>query len=149
MMTTPSNGPMRPEPMPHATNSVGEENPVREVVVVDGVPETVEVLRAILEPRGIPVRPLKQKGRLNNQSTASKPSEPSDDQVYVLHLDADRTTTNRPSPDGATPSRAVIVGGRLEVPESNDCESGRVRHLASPFQYADLLTAIDRLMDAA
>lgn len=135
--------------MPHASNPVGEERPVREVVVVDGVPETVEVLRAILEPRGIPVRPLTQSGHEGKPSVAATPHDPSDDQVYVLHLDTDRTHIPRHTPSGTTPSRAVIVGGRLDVPAAEGEESGRVRHLTSPFQYADLLTAIDRLMDAA
>jgi hypothetical protein len=99
-----------------------------EVVVVDGLRETTEVLRAVFEPRGV---------RVCRQTSTCAPvqSEPHRPQVLVLHEDPPT------DPDGPR----VLVGRIVLGSASRDLDC---RSLSSPFHYGDLIAAINAAVEA-
>lgn len=99
-----------------------------EVVVVDGLRETTEVLRAILEPRGMQV--------LRQSSTASRPQSESDRlQVLVLHE----------HPPAGTSGSRVLVG---RISPGQESRQAPCRTLPQPFDYGDLIDAIHAAVEA-
>jgi CheY-like chemotaxis protein len=107
------------------------------VLVVDGLSETEEVLRAVLEPRGLSVDRIRSAA--TEELAAKRPS------VMVLHLDED-------------PARAAAPAGWQNVPrivigatKVNDAcgASAREHYLEQPFQYGELIRTIERLLAAA
>ena len=101
------------------------------VLVVDGVPETAQVLRAVLEPRGHRV----------DRVRAFDPAPPAAGSVLVLHDDGS-SEANRRHKYGTAPR--VIIGSFTTAPASGDSE----HRLAQPFQYAELIRAVESLLDA-
>jgi hypothetical protein len=101
-----------------------------EVVVVDGLRETTEVLRAVLEPRGLKV--CRQ-----TSACAAAQTDPHRPQVLVLHED--------PPADPTGPRVLVgrIVPGSVSVSRDSDCRS-----LPLPFHYGDLIAAINAAVEA-
>lgn len=98
----------------------------QEVVVVDGLPETTQVLRAVLEPRGLHVsRRTSRQVPLESSAKSSR--------VLVLHDATD------PVIDGP-----CVVVGRIVNPTDVENDS---RSLPLPFHYADLIAAIDAVME--
>lgn len=95
------------------------------VVVVDGLRETTEVLRAVLEPQGVDVTRGTSRQTLNTTTDENR--------VLVLHEDA-RTTVDGPR----------VIVGRIS-PADGSQETDR-RTLSQPFQYADLIAAIDAIV---
>lgn len=89
-----------------------------EVFVVDGVAETEEVLRAILEPRGYTI------SRAADIAAAKVVDRP--DSVVVRHADRRKFDGNGP----------CVVVGRLEDPDDQ-------QYLPQPYNYADLIAAIE------
>ena len=114
------------------------------VLVVDGLAETEEVLRAVLEPKGLEVDRIRGAGhgRIARQQLAAK-RPPS---VVVLHVE-----------EGLEPISDVRgLAGR--PPDSDRCHEDRrprpavatVEHyLEKPFQYGELIRTIERLSAAA
>ena len=99
-----------------------------EVVVVDGLRETTEVLQAVFEPQGMTVC---------RQTSASAPAEadPQRPRVIVLHKD--------PTSDPAGPR--VLVGRILTGSVACDADC---RSLPLPFHYGDLIAAINAAVEA-
>lgn len=103
------------------------------VLVVDGPTETEEVLRAVLEPRGLEV----------NRVRAHLPSEAGPSaHVVVLHeddlLDAgDEAWRDVP--------RVIIGSAPLpeSVPEGSDRQE---QYLQKPYHYGELIRAIEKLL---
>ena len=111
-------------------------------MVVDGLVETEEVLKAVLEPRGMQVTRI---------STTRHPDAPmAQDQPSVIVLHESEDLTNRSSHrNAATSWDAVprVVIGRIQTranQREQDC-----RYLSQPFQYAELVTAIESLLQSA
>jgi len=105
----------------------------QQVVVVDGVPETAQVLRAVLEPRGHRVERVRgyEAGSAANRGA-----------VLVLHDDGASDKARRHK-YGTVPR--VIIGSLL----SADGETGvgtEEQRLAQPFQYAELIRAVESLL---
>jgi CheY-like chemotaxis protein len=108
------------------------------VLVVDGLSETEEVLRAVLEPRGLMVDRIRSAA---SEELAAK-RRPS---VMVLHVDQEPSPTAAPAGWQNVPR---ILIGSTKV--SDSCESGAGEHyLEQPFQYGDLIRTIERLLAAA
>lgn len=101
------------------------------ILVVDGVPETEEVLRAVLEPRGHQV----ERVRAFELDDASP-------QKHVLVLHDDGPQAARRSKHGNTP-RVVIGSLTSNLLSSDDSE----RHLSHPFHYAELIRAVESLLN--
>ncbi len=102
------------------------------VLVVDGLTETEEVLKAVLEPQGLAVDRIRHHARTDDAE--QKPS------VIVVHQDSSSAAdqTNRWS---GIPT--VVIGtAQIDAPEPDDGE----QFLAKPFQYGDLICAIERLL---
>lgn len=100
------------------------------VLLVDGLSETEQVLKAVLEPRGLRVDRVR--GHVEPKSGDAAPS------VVVLHeVDADLPSGER---WGAVPR--VIIGSAQGAADrsSEQC-------LPHPFQYRELIQAIDRLLN--
>lgn len=108
-------------------------NSVPQVLVVDGTSDTEAVLKAVLEPRGAQVertRSANASQRVQSSSSAPK--------VVVIDLDdesAEKTATCFPE------SHRVLIGSEKASVTSRD------RFLAKPFQYPELLQAIEDLLD--
>lgn len=103
------------------------------VLVVDGVPETAQVLRAVLEPRGHRV----------DRVRAFDPAPPAAGSVLVLHDDGS-SEANRRHKYGTAPR--VIIGSFTTTasPAADESE----HRLAQPFQYAELIRAVESLLDS-
>jgi CheY-like chemotaxis protein len=120
---------------------VRERNPVtaqQRVLVVDGLSETEEVLRAVLEPRGLSVDRIRSAGA-DELASKRRPS------VMVLHVDEDPAPAAAPAGWQNVPR---IVIGSTKVHDA--CETATEDHyLEQPFQYGELIRTIERLLSAA
>jgi hypothetical protein len=108
------------------------------VLVVDGLSETEEVLRAVLEPRGLMVDRIRSTG---TEELAAK-RRPS---VMVLHVDEEPATTAPPAGWQNVPR---ILIGAAKVSDACNCPTAE-HHLEHPFQYGELIRTIERLLAAA
>lgn len=116
------------------------------VLVVDELTETTDVLRAILEPRGLSVR--RASGITAEPSippTAAAPDEP---EVALVVVDAE-TAAWRNLPVSAWQHMPRVVIGTIHT--TSDAArlaegAGPLRCLRKPFQYAELLQAIESLI---
>ena len=109
------------------------------VLVVDGLTETEQVLKAVLEPRGLQVNRIRSAGKGN----ALQDDRPPD--VVVFH--ADETS---PNATDAVPWQNVprVIIGTAHLPaEDGHAGNSKDRHLRNPFQYAELIQAIEGLLD--
>ena len=104
------------------------------VLVIDGLSETEEVLKAVLEPRGLTVDRIR--GDAAQKVEALSPS------VVVVHLDESRHTVVEA--DGFPNVPQVIIGSA----EISCCCDAVCRHqyLRKPFQYRELIQAIEQLL---
>jgi CheY-like chemotaxis protein len=111
------------------------------VLVVDGVADTAEVLQAVLEPRGLIVNRV---SRLDEREIASAA-----DQTAVLVLDAD-FLHRAAAPDWiARQGIPQVIIGTWHAPAPTGEDSGsepRRRYLRKPFQFAELVRAIESLI---
>lgn len=105
------------------------------VVVIDGLSETAQVLKAVLEPRGMQVERVRGNGPGDYCSLGARPS--------VVVLDEDSPTTRlclkrwRDVPH-------VIIGSAEVGEEPASARDGRF--LQKPFQYRELIKAIEQLL---
>jgi hypothetical protein len=107
------------------------------VLVVDGLSETEEVLRAVLEPRGLMVDRIRSAAS-DELAGKRRPS------IMVLHVDEDPAPSAAPEGWQSVP-RIVIGTAKL-----NDASEVSPEHyLEQPFQYGELIRTIERLLAAA
>ncbi len=110
------------------------------VMLVDGLTETEEVLKAVLEPRGMLVTRVRSTHSTNPLVSHEAPS------VVVLH-ESERLQgpssqgLTSPAPWGNVPR--VVIGHYHTHTSSTD---RGCRYLSQPFQYAELVTAIESLL---
>lgn len=105
-------------------------NPER-VLVVDGISETAEVLRAVLEPRGLQVERVRGH-RLQDVENRRSPS------VVILHEESAPAA-------GRWPGVPRVIIGSCQPGEDGAPANGS-RRLAGPFQYPELIAAIEDLL---
>jgi CheY-like chemotaxis protein len=107
------------------------------VLVVDGLSETEEVLRAVLEPRGLTVDRVRRAGT-EELATKRRPS------VVVLHVDQEPAQAAAPAGWQNVP-RILIGATKL----NDACEAPAGEHyLEHPFQYGELIRTIEHLLSA-
>jgi hypothetical protein len=100
----------------------------QKVLIIDGAPETAEVLQAVFEPRGHRVERVR--------SHAADCAQRTCDSVLVLHDDAAGTRRSR---YGNAP-RVVI--GSMTIAAADPS----VAHLSPMFQFAELVRAVEALL---
>ena len=109
------------------------------VLVIDGLSETEEVLKAVLEPRGLRVDRIRgdSRARGGTPETASLPPS-----VVVVHLDETLHTAD--ASEGFPDVPQVIIGSA----KISCCCHAVCRHqyLQKPFQYRELIQAIEQLL---
>ena len=117
--------------------------PAQRVLVVDGLAETEEVLKAVLEPKGLTVDRIRRPatGELDKGKLAAK-RRPS---VVVLHVEDEPSPM--PTPEGWQDVPRILIGAT---------KTGGPHHLAAvdhylekPFQYGELIRTIERLLMTA
>ena len=111
------------------------------VLVVDGLSETEQVLKAVLEPRGLQVDRIRSGSPLSAAAPrfGSSHAPTKRPNVVVLH-EADDVPYQ--AQWGAVPR--VIIGS-AHIPEA--AADGSPEYLPHPFQYRELIGAIERLLD--
>jgi DNA-binding response OmpR family regulator len=104
------------------------------VLVIDGLSETEEVLKAVLEPRGLTVDRIRGN---SFEKTAEQPPS-----VVVIHLDEPRQTAA--ASNGFSDVPQVIIGSA----EISGCcgPAGAHQFLRKPFHYRELIQAIEGLL---
>ncbi|MEX0703413.1 MAG: hypothetical protein WD069_15060 [Planctomycetales bacterium] len=106
----------------------------RRVLVVDGLDETEQVLKAVLEPRGLRVDRVRA-------AAPSRIASREPPHLLVLHEDGAGSI----APKWRDVPRIVI--GRIR--ERSGRPSDAARHdLPHPFEYGELIAAIERLLAA-
>lgn len=108
------------------------------VLVVDEISDTEEVLRAVLEPRGMHV------DRLHGKDTSIAVNPEALPAVVVIDTESE-------SPSHTTRERwrqvPQVIIGSARIAHTADAQGDAERHyLAKPFQYAELVCAIERLI---
>jgi len=107
----------------------------RRVLVVDELSETREVLQAILEPRGL---------RVESSTTADALSENDDPDVIVIDMES--AAAQRPSNRHWNKVPRVIIGSARLSLEHGPTGEHPNRYLSKPFQYPELIQAIEQLL---
>lgn len=103
----------------------------RRVLVLDGVPETAEVLQAVLQPRGIQVM---------RESSRSSDFGGTDVDLVVVHRGESADEPRCLDLPRTVPQIVVDCGlGQDDAP-------GYATRLSSPFQYGDLVREIELLL---
>ena len=106
-------------------------NSAPHVLVIDGMPDTEAVLRAVLEPRGTQVE---RKRGVNLRQRDGDLAAPD---VVVIDLDDESANATA---SHFVESRRILIGS-VETPvDANE------RFLAKPFQYPELLQTIEDLL---
>jgi CheY-like chemotaxis protein len=107
------------------------------VLLVDGLAETEEVLRAVFVPKGLEVDRVRGAGA---KEFASK-CPPS---LVVLHIEDEPTQV--PTPEGLLDVPRILIG----TTQASDRPSSPVdeHYLQKPFQYGELIRTIERLLAA-
>jgi len=112
----------------------------RRVLVVDELTETTDVLRAVLEPRGV---------RVEGSMRQPAPSQSTVvERISVVVVD-EETAESRGVDRSHWGDAPRVIIGRLRLPVDFD-GNPRERFLQKPFHYADLIREIESLIaDAA
>lgn len=108
------------------------------VLVVDGLAETEEVLKAVLEPQGLEVNRIRR-----HFSPGSQAAEP----PHLVILHEERHAEASASEESWADVPRVIIGS-VSLPESRNSDSSgsRSEYLSQPFQYRDLIQAVEQLL---
>lgn len=109
----------------------GRVNSAPHVLVIDGMPDTEAVLKAVLEPRGTQVERKRGVNLQHQTGTLARPD------VVVIDLD-DASADATASQFGE--SRRILIGSVQTPVDANE------RFLAKPFQYPELLQTIEDLL---
>ncbi|MEO1999964.1 MAG: hypothetical protein ABGZ17_32380 [Planctomycetaceae bacterium] len=109
----------------------------RHLVVVDGIPETEQVVRAVFEPRGMQVTRLVP----SDDEPCHRPQPCAVVDLVIIDEDGSPEQTTRPRAMWSESYRVVIGSGRYPANETVGQQ-----YLRKPFQYAELIGAIERLL---
>ncbi|MCH9656174.1 MAG: hypothetical protein K0U86_07575 [Planctomycetes bacterium] len=106
------------------------------VVVFDGLNETEQVLKAILEPQGCRVNRIRQQHSGDITSAEEVPS------ILVVHdEDASHCTKDKP---GWNKVPKIVIGSVKKRSTSNTDQS--THFLVQPFHYAELIDSIESIL---
>jgi CheY-like chemotaxis protein len=113
------------------------------VLVVDGLSETEEVLRAVLEPKGLEVDRVRGADTVVfSRARLAAKKRPS---LVVLHVEDGRTPM--PASDGWQNVPRIVIGATKDASPSG--LAAHEHHLEKPFQYGELIRTIERLLAEA
>ena len=113
-----------------------------QVLIVDGLRETADVLRAVLAPRGLDVARIRGDGAFPaGDSDAPIP------RVVVIHQEGNAALVHSPGSVWSNVPRVIISSDDLPQ-HASPCNGDRQHYLRKPFQYGDLVQAIERLLDS-
>ncbi|MBI5760698.1 MAG: response regulator transcription factor [Planctomycetales bacterium] len=108
------------------------------VLVVDGVSDTGDVLKAVLEPRGWQVDRVRRMDQFGEATRTERPD--------VMIVDAETISGPELSDHELAEVPRVIIGSlRVTSPDDEPGSPSR-QYLTKPFQYGELLRAIDELL---
>jgi len=107
------------------------------VLVVDELTDTPEVLKAILTPRGLTVECLSQQ----RQDAAEPPRRPD---LVVINAEALPSRFHSTAQWGEVPK--VIIGSVEHQGDIAPVDTETRRHFSQPFQYPELLRAVEQLL---
>lgn len=114
----------------------------RRVLVVDGLAETEQVLKAVLEPRGLHIERVRQNANLPETLAQRRPH------LIVLHAGDGSLPPDRDGQWSAVPH--IVIGSMQCDPHPADSESGEDagdrRYFCKPFQYGELIGAIEQML---
>lgn len=105
------------------------------VLVVDGMHEVQEVLHAVLAPRGLRVDWIR--GQQFSSGTADQPD------IVVIDAEALPVEQNPGSRPWSHVPQVILGSTDEETPTVDDAQHA---YLSKPFQYPDLIQAIERLL---
>lgn len=112
------------------------------VLVVDEVSDTTEVLQAVLEPRGVAVNRIRNLGESTAGNVTRRPS--------VVVLDAESLSGSAPPSDEDWKDIPQVIIGTIHVAETATVDDPIAnplrRYLQKPFQFAELVQAIESLI---
>lgn len=113
------------------------------ILVVDEVSDTAEVLQAVLEPRGLTVNRVRRLDLANSTGAASRPA------VVVLNVESTNGTGPAEWNDWRDVPLVIIGTAHLPVARSTpsaECPPAARRVLSKPFQFAELVAAIEAMI---
>jgi DNA-binding response OmpR family regulator len=115
------------------------------VLVVDEISDIAEVLQAVLEPRGLAVNRVR---RLSAPAVSGDSDRPS-----VIVLDTETLARAVPRSSSGWQNVPQVIIGTIPIAESGAADDRiphpRRRYLQKPFQFAELLKAIESLIASA
>ena len=117
---------------PGQTRKDGRVNVSQRVLVIGGISDTATVLQAVFEPRGATV----ERSRTHRPATSHRRFS---SEVVVIDLDADQNFES--SVNDHQRSNRVFIGSNTPKRISPDD-----RFLSKPFQYPELVKAIEELL---
>lgn len=122
------------------------------VLVVDKISDTAEVLKAVLGPRGVTVNRVCRWGQTESPTVENRPAVV----VYDAESLAGGSSLNGPSANGSPPVGGnwqsvpqIIIGTARVVgsdKNSSTAQNPERRYLQKPFQFAELVQAIEALI---
>jgi len=111
------------------------------VVVINGIRETEEVLRAVFGARGYEVSRLRQVPPPDSPRSCERP------QVVVVDLEDDEAADTLSGEQNWRDVPRVMIGPRTAT-RGETVRSSDICYLPKPFQYPELVQAIERLLEA-
>jgi DNA-binding response OmpR family regulator len=105
---------------------------------VDDVSDTADVLQAVLEPRGVTVNRVRRRELDKPAANGNRPA--------VLILDAESLSGARPVICGGWRNVPQVIIGTVQVTEDSSDPTVARRFLRKPFQFAELVQAIESLI---
>jgi len=128
---------------------------VKRIVVVEGLPETEQVLKAVLEPRGVSV------SRYRRHCLSQVNGDDPPPELVILHDLPDEPSPSPSSCPSQPPpwsSVPTVVIGRIdlseELPATDNGQSQQMPGnsaaesvLSHPFDYRELLRAVERILN--
>ena len=109
------------------------------VLVIGGLSETEEVLKAIFEPQGLQVN------RIRGTAFTEKKQDHKSPNVVVIDADTDRQDRDQCQHWSSAPR--VVIGSAQCHSSTRFDQSSADQYLQKPFQYGELIRAIERLLD--
>lgn len=108
------------------------------VLVVDGLSDVQEVLQAVLEPRGLQVDWVRGQVQRHSSTSSGRPD--------ILVIDAEAAPAAEREADNWDGVPQVIIGSQRVPSPAKPAFVPNRQYLSKPFQYSELIQAIERLL---
>ncbi|GAB4142473.1 MAG: hypothetical protein Tsb009_12840 [Planctomycetaceae bacterium] len=117
----------------------------QQVLIVDGLRETAEVLKLALQPRDVTVSRIRSRNSLDNSENDSSQTP----NVVIVHQNNHNQQVEQTPPldnRWANVPRVVIGSEEPNHTEKSSPFKEGERYLANPFQYSELVQMIEQLL---